>query len=209
MLLLSSCGGKAVNTVLPAAPVPAASQNAVSLDRLDIDGIMFNDFNNGQKVEYTITELINEFKSFISGQVYNVTDVEWDKSYIALLLDNDNRTILEITFGARSATFDRDVEIGGGHYEKDKTYDTGGWINEYMMQFIRGAVLNPVHISYPAKLRNPGGYYTTEMLNDGSLVINQYETLPALHAFIDGSLTGKDIEISGSERLFSIEIHIW
>ena len=204
LLLLISCGDNTA-TIVVSSPVPAADDEAVSLDTLDIACIAFKVINTEQSAEYTDKGFMEEFRSFILNQTYTDAMEDWDESHSASLLDKDRHTLLKLTLGARSIAFDSDVEIGGHRYEKGKTYETGEWLYEYMSQFIQGAVLNPVHIDYPAKLRIPGEYYTAEMLNEGSLTINKYETLTALHAFITGSFAGRDIEIIGSERLYSDE----
>jgi hypothetical protein len=186
-------------------PVSASVNNTVNLDTLDIGGVMFTNLNEGHSVQYTLVNLVNEFRSFISKQDYYVAESECDEYYSAILLDHNSQALLKIIIGSRSAAFDRNVEVNGKLYEKDIIYETCTWLYEYMEQFMQGNVLNPAYIDYPAKLRIPGEYNNVEMVYAGSNNINEYGTLTALHTFVSESFTGMDFEIIGSKVLYGIK----
>ena len=221
LLLLASCGGSAgvagvhadtpdvpepLSSVPPAEAAPeagAATGTPVSLEALDIAGVAFNDLNNNRKAEYAFPDLIEEFRSLILKQTYTAPTGDWGKYYEASLLDKDGHVLLKLFLGEKNVSFDRDVQIGGSLYEKQKTYETDEWLNEYMFRLTAGSVLQPSHLKYPAGMRIPPEYYSVEMLNKGSAVVNKYETLTRLHALIEKSLMNREVEITGSEHLYS------
>lgn len=180
-----------------------ADNGSVGLDLLDISGVIFTNLQNQYTVEHSATNFVNEFKSFVSNQLYTAAEMTYSDSCTATLLDNEKKAILELTISERSITFDRNVKIKGRVYEKGTVYETSEWINEYMDHFIQGMVLNPAHISYPAKFRMPDEYYRVDMQNAGDYTINKYETMTGLYAFTDKSLMGRSFEIVGLERLYS------
>ncbi len=220
-LLLVSCGGSAgtagVRPDMPDIPEPSASvplaaavpeaeaaaEAPVSLDTLDIAGVEFSDLDRGGTAKFVFPDLIEEFRSLILNQTYTAPTGDWGKYYEASLLDKDGHVLLKLVLGEKNVSFDRGVRIGGSLYEKGKMYESDEWLNEYMYRLLEGYVLQPAHLKYPAGMRIPSEYYSVEMLNNGSTVVNKYETLARLHAFIDKSLVDREVEITGSEHLYS------
>lgn len=196
----------ASSTVAATVAAAAADKDTDSVFQLDsevINGIMFRDVTAEQSRVYTITNLIAEFRSLLVNQSYLLSETKWDVCYKTELLDENNDTLLEISFGAGGVIFGRDVRIGGSLLKKGVAYDTEQWIYDYMREFFEGQVLNPVHIGYPARLEIPTDIYTVEMLDSGSSKINQYDTFSRLNAFTGKYISGKEFEIVGSERLFN------
>lgn len=207
LLLLSSCSDTAEKTAVSSSPDPAETAGVVGtdLEKLDIAGATLKDVVSETSAEYGDEKFLKEFQDFIANQAYFPADSKWEESFAASLKDAAGNTLLGISIGNRSVTFDRDVIIKGSLYKQGATYETEQWIDDYMRQFAAGSVMNPVYLDFPAKIRLPDGRYSGELVNEGSRTVNQYETMDSLRAFFDRFLTGKAFEITGGERLYGIE----
>lgn len=208
-LLLNSCSStNTERTTIPSSPASdaAAADGGTSFEKLEIAKIAFKDIAAEKSAEYTDRKFLREFQSFIANQGYTPANIQWEEGFTASLADAAGNTLLGISMGNRSVTFDRDVMIKGCLFSKGKTYETEQWIDEYLGQFAAGSVMNPVYLNFPAKIRLPDGDYRGELVNEGNRTVNLYETMNGLQTFINTYLAGRDFEIAGGERLFSFEV---
>ncbi len=191
-----------VSSASPSAfPVPDSALNVtdgdiVEISILDIAGIKFNNQYTVYGTEPGTTNIIEEFRSFITSQVYTENNEEWTDWYDVSLLDSGDKTLLKLAISDKTITFDRDVDINGSLYKKDVRYETDEFLYYYLRHFTEGNVTSPVGVSYPAKVMMPGKeYYTVDMINSGSNTINQLETQEALYAFVSNNFMGKEFEL--------------
>ncbi len=215
LLILVSCSDSQIPLTdpredLPESPVSLASpspstvsasnsaaDNVVEISTLDIAGIRINDQYTVYGIENGTANIVEEFRSFITSQVYTETNEEWTDWYDVSLLDSSDKTLLKLAISDKTITFGRDVDINGSIYKKDTKYETETLLYfHHMRHFTEGKVTSPVGVSYPARVMIPNyDYYTVDMIDSGSSTINQYETQEALYAFVSNSFLGKEFEL--------------
>lgn len=211
--ILTSCNGdiksetiRQYDNAFSAVNVSANKHNP-ELNSKSIASICIKDFNfktastNQYCKEYTEPSLINEFYSLLKNQKYTKTDQKCDRYYRIELFDENQKSLLEVTFGSREISFNRDCRLGETAIEKG-TYEVENWVYLYSKALYEGAILDPEHLKYPAKIQISDDSYSVEIVEKGNYKINPYEVCPQLYNFVSDYFFHKEFEIVESKRIY-------
>ncbi len=207
-LLLVSCSqstGTAVEKHPEAAAAsPSAGSPAGSASVLPSPEVryMLIKTDGRQEVEQRNPGLVKEFLQLLKAQKYSTPRDQWTDEYFVKLIGQEDKPLLEMSFGANSVTLDRDfvfegTAVAGGTYEVEE------WITEYLKSYYDGHVLNPYSLRLPARLRMGAEVLGEELIDRDSRKINLYEVIPQLKAFTEKHVAGKSYEILDSRAVHS------
>jgi len=181
---------------------PQYKDGILKLDPEAVSRMLIKNIYEKSESEYTNPTMISELVSFLKKQSYSKPREKWDESYRVELFDNSRKPVLEITFGARAVTFNKDVSLGKTVIKKG-VYEVEMWVSDFMRELSRGSVLDPEHMQYPAKLKIPDDSYSLERYYKGSNKIDSYDTEVQLYRFIGSHFINKGFEIVESHKLYT------
>ena len=158
--------------------------------------IIIKDIRKQQETEQKDPGLVNEFLQLLKAQKYSKLQQQWEDEYFVKLMGQDEIPVLEISFGARSVTLDRDFDFEGTTLKKG-SYEVEEWITRYLGSYYNGQALNPSYIRLPAILKMGGELFGEELVDRGSTKINLYDVIPRLKDFVNLSIGEGHFEIVG------------